>query len=140
MAKMGIHEVGFVPDETESGWSSDTALEELRAAVSEIEGLYKFKSIDQAASSVTEELVADEHGQYHRLTLTVAVRTDADIALAKHYAGKPGVVHVWPVDGRHIAIGDAYYPARFLITNRYDGLSTREVVLTVQYDTLTGLL
>ena len=89
---------------------------------------------------ITEEMVMDENGTSFEQNLAFVVRKDVDIELARKYANRPVVVYAWAVDGNRHAIGTKSYPAYLVISDRYQGLDTREVAVTVGYRSKTRLL
>lgn len=154
MAKVGIYKLGFVPfgeSNTGNQWVVVESEEEMRALSSsgssvstdedEMQFTGKmFKAIDQDASELSEELTVDENGPFYHISLAATVRRDEDVALGERYSGRQMAVHVWTVDGRHLTIGTEADPATLVTKDAYDNLHTRELSMTVDYDTQHGLL
>ena len=82
----------------------------------------------------------DETGTCFEQNLSFVVRKDVDIELARKYANRPVVVYALAVDGSRYTIGTKNYPAYLITSDRYQGLDTREVAITVNYKTKTRLL
>lgn len=140
MARVGIQKIGIVEkNDVDDQWVVVQQEEPAERGLTPIENIHNFKSIDQSASSLTEELVVDEQGRKYAQQLKFVVRKDSDITLAENYAGRPVVVHVWTVAGNHITIGTKQYTASMVTSDRNSG-QTREVEVTVDYETLTSLL
>lgn len=142
MARVGIEKIGFVEqNEVNDQWVQQEEQERGRAVSPvNLDEITRFTGIDQSASSLTEELVVDGQGAKYAQSLKTVVRKDHDIALAEKYAGRPMVMHVWTVGGKHITIGTKQYPARMLTSDRNTGVETREVEIHVDYETLTSVL
>ena len=68
------------------------------------------------------------------------MRVDADIDLARKYAGRSLVMFAWAVDGKLYTIGTKEYPVMMVISDRYEGLDTREVAVKASYQSVTRLL
>ena len=142
--------IGFVPigeSDTTATWTVVDSEEEFKATtpsnpdndVSAFIGKM-FKAIDQEASDLEEELVIDDYGNIYKTTMSVAVRRKEDIEMAERYSGKPVVIHVWTVDGRHVHIGSEDAPARMKTQDSYRNMSTRELLIRAEYNTIDGLL
>ena len=104
-----------------------------------IDGIQRFRSIDQQYASMTEELTMDESGNKYHQQLQFTVRTEYDRNLAKKYERRPLVVHVWTVDGNYYKLGTKEYPAYF-IPAKTNSKETVETSITVEYDTLTAIM
>lgn len=140
MARVGIKKIGIVEtNDIDDQWVVAQQEEPAARGLSAIDHIHLFKSPDQSASSLAEELVVDEQGRKYAQRLETVVRTDSDITMAVKYAARPVVVHVWTVGGRHIAMGTRQYPATMVTSDRNSG-QTREVSITVDYETLSSLL
>lgn len=141
MSKIGIYQIGFKEQNEESDvWVQQEAQQERSLPNIYLDGTRRFKSIDQKKTDLTEELVMDASGQKYKVQLPFIVRKDIDIELAKKYAGRPMVIYVWAVDGHVYKIGTKLYPAYIITSNRYQGLDTREMALTVEYESRKPLL
>ena len=141
MSKIGIYQIGFKEQNEESDiWVQQEAQQERSLPNIYLDGTRRFKSIDQKKTDLTEELVMDASGKKYKVQLPFIVRKDIDIELAKKYAGRPMVVYVWDVDGKVYKIGTKSYPAYIITSNRYQGLDTREMALTVEYESRKPLL
>lgn len=141
MSKVGILKIGFKEqNEVDDTWVQQEQQSERSIPDIYIDGSHWFKSIDQDNTSLTEELTIDESGKYYDVQLPFVVRTDADMALAKKYQGRPVVVYVIAVDGSRYTIGTKSYPAYLTPSNRYDARNTREVAMEVNYRGKTSLL
>ena len=141
MSKIGIYQIGFKEQNEESDiWVQQEAQQERSLPNIYLDGTRRFKSIDQKKTDLTEELVMDASGKKYKVQLPFIVRKDIDIELAKKYAGRPMVVYVWAVDGKVYKIGTKSYPAYIITSNRYQGLDTREIALTVEYESRKPLL
>ena len=141
MSKIGIYQIGFKEQNEESDiWVQQEAQQERSLPNIYLDGTRRFKSIDQKKTDLTEELVMDASGKKYKVQLPFVVRKDKDIELAKKYAGRPMVIYVWAVDGHVYKIGTKSYPAYIITSNRYQGLDTREMALTVEYESRKPLL
>ena len=143
MARIGIRTIGFIEKSAiDDQWNIVQPEEPQERGVpsTPIDNIQRFKSIDQSATSLTEELVSDEQGRKYSQHLKTVVRTDHDINLAENYAGRSVVMHVWTVTGKHITIGTGQYPTFMVTSNRNTGVETREVEINVDYETLTSIL
>lgn len=141
MSKVGIYRIGIKEqNEVNDQWTQQEEQQERAVPVIYLDGSHWFKSIDQKAADLTEEMVMDENGTSFEQNLAFVVRKDVDIELARKYANRPVVVYAWAVDGNRHAIGTKSYPAYLVISDRYQGLDTREVAVTVGYRTKTRLL
>lgn len=141
MSKIGISRIGFVEqNEIDDQWVQQEQPAQRGIGGTAIAGLHPFGSIDQSAATLEENFEDDENGQHYEAMLDFTVRTEADIAMAKKYAGRPVVVHVQAVDGNKYTIGTKQYPVRMKTQNRYDGMNTREIGVSVSYKSLTGVM
>ena len=104
-----------------------------------IDGIERFRSIDQDQASITEELVDDENGMHYHQQVVFTVRTKYDRDLAKRFERRPVVLHVWTVDGDHYVIGTKTYPA-YLNPVKTKSRDTVESAFTVEYDTTTPVM
>lgn len=143
MSRIGIHKIGFKElNQVNDQWVQQQ--EEQQQAQKKVvqinkDGSLAFQSIDQRTANLTENM-DDTDGVVYNIDLSFTVRKDADIDLARRYAGCPVVVYAWGVDGNKYTIGTKEYPARLVISDRYSGLDTREVVVKVAYQSISRLL
>ena len=141
MNKVGILKIGFKEqNEVNDQWAQQEEQQERSVPDIYLDGSHWFKSIDQKASDLTEEMVLDENGTCFEQNLSTVVRKEVDIELARRYANRPVVVYAMAVDGSRYTIGTKSYPAYLVISDRYQGLDTREVAITVSYRSKTRLL
>ena len=141
MSKVGIYRIGFKEqNEINDIWVQQEEQQERSGPELSIDGSHWFKSIDQKVTDLTEEMVMDETGTCFEQNLSFVVRKDVDIELARKYANRPVVVYALAVDGSRYTIGTKNYPAYLITSDRYQGLDTREVAITVNYKTKTRLL
>lgn len=141
MTKVALKSIGFVEqNEIDDQWVQQEQPAQRGIGGTAIAGLHPFGSIDQSAATLEENFEDDENGQHYEAMLDFTVRTEADIAMAKKYAGRPVVVHVQAVDGNKYTIGTKQYPVRMKTQNRYDGMNTREIGVSVSYKSLTGVM
>lgn len=141
MNKIGIFKIGFKEqNEVNDQWVQQEQQEERSIPDVYMDGSHWFKSIDQTATELTEDLTVDETGVYYDVQLPFTVRLEVDTELAKKYAGRPVVVYAVAVDGKRYTIGTKSYPAYLVISNRYDAMNTREVAVNVKYQSKTSLL
>lgn len=141
MNKIGIFKIGFKEqNEVNDQWVQQEQQEERSIPDVYLDGSHWFKSIDQTATELTEDLTVDETGVHYDVQLPFTVRLEVDTELAKKYAGRPVVVYAVAVDGKRYTIGTKSYPAYLVISNRYDAMNTREVAVNVKYQSKTSLL
>ena len=141
MNKIGIFKIGFKEqNEVNDQWVQQEQQEERSIPDVYMDGSHWFKSIDQTATELTEDLTVDETGVHYDVQLPFTVRLEVDTELAKKYAGRPVVVYAVAVDGKRYTIGTKSYPAYLEISNRYDAMNTREVAVNVKYQSKTSLL
>ena len=141
MSKVGIYRIGFKEqNEINDIWVQQEEQQERSGPELYIDGSHWFKSIDQKVTDLTEEMAMDETGTCFEQNLSFVVRKDVDIELARKYANRPVVVYALAVDGRRYTIGTKNYPAYLVTSDRYHGLDTREMAMTVNYKTKTRLL
>ena len=141
MSKVGIYRIGFKEqNEVNDQWTQQEEQQERAVPDIYLDGSHWFKSIDQKATDLTEEMVLDENGTSFEQNLSSVVRKEVDIELARRYANRPVVVYAMAVDGSRYTIGTKIYPAYLVISDRYQGLDTREVAITVSYRSKTRLL
>ena len=141
MNKVALKNIGFKEqNEVNDQWVQQEQQQERSIPDIYIDGSHWFKKIDQSAADLTEDLVMDESGQHYELTLSFTVRTEDDMALAKKYAKCPVVVYAVAVDGSRFTIGTKSYPAYLVTSNRYDAMNTREVQVSVSYQSRTGIM
>lgn len=141
MNKIGIFKIGFKEqNEVNDQWVQQEQQEERSIPDVYMDGSHWFKSIDQTATELTEDLTVDETGVHYEVQLPFTVRLEVDTELAKKYAGRPVVVYAVAVDGKRYTIGTKSYPAYLVISNRYDAMNTREVAVNVKYQSKTSLL
>lgn len=141
MSKVGILKIGFKEqNEVNDTWVQQEQQSERSVPVVYSDGSHWFKSIDQDNTSLTEELVMDESGKRYEARLPFVVRTDADMALAKKYEGRPVVVYAVAADGSRYTIGTKAYPAYLTTSNRYDGRNTREMAVEVTYSSRSSVV
>ena len=141
MSKVGIYRIGFKEqNEVNDVWAQQEEPVQRNLPDVYIDGSRRFKSIDQKNTNLTEDMVMDENGKKYVLKLPFVVRKDEDIDLAKKYAGRPVVVYAWAVDGHLYKIGTKTYPTYLVTSNRYQGLDTREMAMTVEYESRTPIL
>ena len=141
MNKVGIYRIGFKEqNEVDDQWVQQEQPAQRSIPDIYIDGSHWFKSIDQKATDLTEEMVMDENGTSFEQNLDFVVRKEVDIELARKYANRPVVVYAVAVDGSRYTIGTKSYPACLVISDRYQGLDTREVAVKVGYRSKTRLL
>ena len=142
MNKVALKTIGFVEqNEVNDTWQQQEQQQVDRSLSQNIylDGINRFRSIDQQNASMTEELTIDESGQHYRQQVQFTVRTEYDRALAKKYERRPLVLHVWAVDGNHYIIGTKSYPA-YLRPAKTNSMDTVETAVTVEYETLTAIM
>lgn len=141
MSRIGLYRIGFKEqNEVDDQWQMQESQQDRSITELSIDGSHWFKSIDQTVSDLTEELVKDETGSRYEQNLSFVVRKEVDIELARKYANRPVVITVVAVDVRQYTIGTKSYPACLVTSDRYQGLDTREVAVTVSYQSKTRLL
>lgn len=104
-----------------------------------VDGINRFRSIDQQEASMTEELVSDGSGDKYHQQVKFVVRTEYDRKLAKRYERRPLVLHVWTADDNHYIIGTKSYPV-YLVPSKSNSMDTVETALTVEYETTTPIM
>lgn len=142
MNKVALKTIGFVEqNEVNDTWQQEQEQQAERSLAQDvyIDGINRFRSIDQDNSSMTEDLDIGEEGNKYRQEVQFVVRTEYDRKLAKKYERRPLVLHVWTVDGQHYKIGTKSYPA-YLIPTKSNSVDTVETSLTVEYETLTPIM
>ena len=142
MAKVGIYRIGFVEqNEFDDTWHEQQPQPAQRGGNDPVvANAHYFNRFDQGQANMVEELNIDENGAMYSLAIDFPVRDDNDIALAKKYMRRPIVMYVETVAEEHYTIGSKEYPVRMKSQNNYDGISNREMAISVNYDTLTGVL
>ncbi len=141
MNKVALKKIGFVEQNEENdNWvQQEQQAERSLSQDIYIDGIQRFRSIDQAKSSIMEDLSIEESGNKYHQHVQFVVRTEYDRALAKKYERRPLVVHVWTVDGCHYKLGTKSYPAYF-VPSKTNSMDTVETAMTVDYDTLTAIM
>lgn len=141
MTKVALKSIGFVEqNEIDDQWVQQELPAQRGVGNTIMAGLHSFGNIDQSAATLEENFEDDENGQHYEAMLDFTVRTEADISMAKKYAGRPVVVHVQAVDGNKYTIGTKQYPVRMKTQNRYDGMNTREIGVSASYKSLTSVM
>lgn len=141
MNKVALKKIGFVEQNEENdNWvQQEQQAERSLSQDIYIDGIHRFRSIDQAKSSIMEDLSIEESGNKYHQHVQFVVRTEYDRELAKKYERRPLVVHVWTVDGCHYRLGTKSYPAYF-VPSKTKSMDTVETAITVDYDTLTAIM
>ena len=140
MNKVALKKIGFVEQNEENDqWVQQEQQVESLSQDIYIDGIHRFRSIDQAKSSIMEDLSIEESGNKYHQHVQFVVRTEYDRELAKKYERRPLVVHVWTVDGCHYKLGTKSYPAYF-VPSKTNSMDTVETAMTVDYDTLTAIM
>ena len=141
MNKVALKKIGFVEQKEENdNWvQQEQQAERSLSQDIYIDGIHRFRSIDQAKSSIMEDLSIEESGNKYHQHVQFVVRTEYDRELAKKYERRPLVVHVWTVDGCHYKLGTKSYPAYF-VPSKTNSMDTVETAMTVDYDTLTAIM
>lgn len=141
MNKVALKKIGFVEQNEENdNWvQQEQQAERSLSQDIYIDGIHRFHSIDQAKSSIMEDLSIEESGNKYHQHVQFVVRTEYDRELAKKYERRPLVVHVWTVDGCHYKLGTKSYPAYF-VPSKTNSMDTVETAMTVDYDTLTAIM
>lgn len=141
MNKVALKKIGFVEQNEENdNWvQQEQQAERSLSQDIYIDGIHRFRSIDQAKSSIMEDLSIEENGNKYHQHVQFVVRTEYDRELAKKYERRPLVVHVWTVDGCHYKLGTKSYPAYF-VPSKTNNMDTVETAMTVDYDTLTAIM
>jgi hypothetical protein len=141
MNKVALKKIGFVEQNEENdNWvQQEQQAERSLSQDIYIDGIHRFRSIDQAKSSIMEDLSIEESGNKYHQHVQFVVRTKYDRELAKKYERRPLVVHVWTVDGCHYKLGTKSYPAYF-VPSKTNSMDTVETAMTVDYDTLTAIM
>ena len=141
MNKVALKKIGFVEQNEENdNWvQQEQQAERSLSQDIYIDGIHRFRSIDQAKSSIMEDLSIEESGDKYHQHVQFVVRTEYDRKLAKKYERRPLVVHVWTVDGCHYKLGTKSYPAYF-VPSKTNSMDTVETAMTVDYDTLTAIM
>ena len=142
MNKVALKTIGFVEqNEVNDAWQQAEEQQVQRNLSQDIyvDGINRFRSIDQQQASMTESLTTDESGHRYHQQVQFTVRTQYDRELAGKYANRPIVLHVWTVDGNHYKIGTKQYPA-YLVPSKTNSMDTVETAMTVDYETLSPVM
>lgn len=142
MSKTGIKRIGFVEqNEIDDTWHEQQPQPTVRGENEPvIANIHWFGSFDQGNATLSETQVIDGNGAMYQALLDFTVRKDDDMQLANRYAGRPVVIYAEAVDGNTYRIGTKEYPVRMIREKKYDGVTNREISVSVEYDTLTGIL
>lgn len=140
MSKVGIFKIGFVEQNEENDTWVQEELNNARGGDSVPASLRMFESIDQGVTDLIEEEVEDEQGSHYEQSLSVTVRKETDIIMARKYGNRPVVMYIYAVDGSLYKIGTKSYPTRMVISDKYQGISTREIQFKVNYKSTTRIL
>lgn len=141
MNKVALKKIGFAEqNEINDVWVEQQV--QVRSTTITTDGtLWRwFDNIDQANALLEESVTDNDNGIYYTTDVSFTVRTEADMALAKKYEKRPLVVKVEAVDGNIYKIGTKQYPVRMTTKNIYDGLTVREIQVSLSFDSLTGVL
>lgn len=140
MEKVALKTIGFVEqNEVNDQWIQQEEQQDRSLPDVYLDGINRFRSIDQQNASLTEELTTDESGNRYHQQVQFTVRQQYDRLLAQRYERRPLVLHVWTVDGHHYKIGTKSYPA-YLMPAKTNSMDTVETTLTVDYETLTPIM
>lgn len=141
MNKVALKTIGFVEqNEANDSWTPPQQQQQDRDIPDAyIDGINRFRSIDQQQATMTEELITDESGSHYRQQVQFAVRQKYDRDMAKRYERRPLVLHVWTADGHHYTLGTKQYPA-YLVPTKTNSMDTVETALSVEYQTLTPIM
>ena len=140
MNKVALKTIGFAEqNEVNDQWVVQEQQAERELPQMSIDGIKRFRSIDQRQASMTESLTTDESGHRYHQQVQFTVRTPYDRELAGKYANRPIVLHVWTVDGNHYKIGTKQYPA-YLVPSKTNSMDTVETAMTVDYETLSPVM
>ena len=140
MEKVALKTIGFVEqNEVNDQWVQQEEQQDRSLPDVYLDGINRFRSIDQQNASLTEELTTDESGSHYHQQVQFTVRQQYDRLLAQRYERRPLVLHVWTVDGHHYKIGTKSYPA-YLMPAKTNSMDTVETTLTVDYETLTPIM
>jgi hypothetical protein len=142
MNKVALKTIGFEEqNEVNDQWEMQQEEQAERSLPQDIyiDGIHRFRSIDQDNSSITEELVIDENGNKYRQQVQFTVRLESDRDLAKKYERRPLVLHVWAVNGCHYKLGTESYPT-YLVPSKTNSKQTVETAMTVEYETLKAIM
>ena len=141
MNKVALKKIGFVEQNEENDqWvQQEQQVERSLSRDMYIDGIHRFRSIDQDNSSMTEDLEIGEEGIKYRQQVQFTVRQEYDRELAKKYERRPLVVHVWAVNGCHYKLGTKSYPA-YLVPSKTNSKQTVETAMTVEYETKTAIM
>ena len=91
----------------------------------------------QDSASLTDELIEDDNGFFHKINLTFSIRCNPK--QIKPFENKPVVIMVNAVDGCNYIIGGKNTPI-YITTNRnYSKLSVNEITISCNYQSLYGL-
>ena len=141
MNKVALKKIGFAEqNEINDVWVEQQV--QVRSTTITTDGtLWRwFDNIDQDNALLEESITDNDNGIYYTTDVSFTVRTEADMALAKKYKKRPLVVKVEAVDGNIYKIGTKQYPVRMTTKNIYDGLTVREIQVSLSFDSLTGVL
>lgn len=142
MNKVSLKTIGFVEqNEVNDTWSAQQQEQQDQRFTIDayLDGINRFRSIDQQEASMTEELVSDGSGDKYHQQVKFVVRTEYDRKLAKRYERRPLVLHVWTADDNHYIIGTKSYPV-YLVPSKSNSMDTVETALTVEYETTTPIM
>lgn len=142
MNKVSLKTIGFVEqNEVNDTWpAQQQEQQDQRFTIDAyLDGINRFRSIDQQEASMTEELVSDGSGDKYHQKVKFVVRTEYDRKLAKRYERRPLVLHVWTADDNHYIIGTKSYPV-YLVPSKSNSMDTVETALTVEYETTTPIM
>ena len=140
MTIVALKTIGFVEqNEVNDQWVQQEEQQDRSLPDVYLDGINRFRSIDQQNASLTEELTTDESGSHYHQQVQFTVRQQYDRLLAQRYERRPLVLHVWTVDGHHYKIGTKSYPA-YLMPAKTNSMDTVETTLTVDYETLTPIM
>lgn len=140
MNKVALKTIGFKEqNEVNDQWVQQEEQQDRSLPDIYIDGIHRFRSIDQDNSSMTEDLEIGEEGIKYRQQVQFTVRQEYDRELAKKYERRPLVVHVWAVNGCHYKLGTKSYPA-YLVPSKTNSKQTVETAMTVEYETKTAIM
>lgn len=140
MNKVALKTIGFVEqNEVNDQWVQQEEQHNRTLPDTYLDGINRFRGIDQQNASMNEELVTDESGSHYRQQVQFTVRQQHDRLLAQRYERRPLVLHVWTVDGTHYTLGTKSYPV-YLVPAKTNSMDTVETTLTVDYETLAPIM
>lgn len=138
MNKIGIKKIGY----TKRGSLSDTFFNRGGNQKPMFQSFVDIPDFVEDTAFLSEESIDDDKGLSFKIVLNFTIRKNIAVVkdTVKALLGKPLIFAITGIDNVNYVIGTNDYPAYLSTDDVYDGMNVKELICSVEYINLDGLL